>query len=189
MIEQSGAERNHSIRFVSRGDHANTDGWSLTGMRVANLSAPIGRDESVNRGTARSPILHHFRKADGGELETKLNCGDMVSVSLMGSADGRVRARWGLATGIIKTIDAVEVTVQLQDRLEHVDEARLLRLDKEEIMTSFGTCRNNILSLLSPHVRLLPTSHQHGIAQCFNRLLELMATPSLMSRWSTTLAA
>jgi DNA replication ATP-dependent helicase Dna2 len=113
-----------------------------------------GGDEAAHNSIAPAVgvrLLHRFRRARASlPLETKLGCGDMVSISSMPSADGRARARWAMATGIIKELDSTEVAVMLQARLPAVAPGQLLRIDKEEIMAGFGTCRNNVLALLAP---------------------------------------
>lgn len=147
-IEQRAAERLHSIKFTCGSDEIERDGRSLCGMKLTGVDEP---PPEGGVGAVGVRLLHRFRRARGSlPLETKLGCGDMVSVSSTPSADGRARARWGLATGIIKAMDSSEVAVLLQARLPAVAPGQLLRIDKEEIMAGFGTCRNNVLALLNP---------------------------------------
>jgi hypothetical protein len=149
-IEQRAAERLHSIKFTGGADACERDARALSGMRLTGVDEPIAEDAAPG-GAVGGRMLHRFSKARGGlPFETKLACGDMVSISSMLSADGRARARWVLATGVIKAMDASEVAVLLQGRLPAVGPGQLLRIDKEEIMAAFGTCRNNVLALLTP---------------------------------------
>jgi len=157
-IEQRASERHQALKFTSGVAESEQAGTTLAHMElcaVEEFEPPAATSEldSEVPEIARK-LLHRFRLASHGRLETKLGPGDLVSVSSMATAEGGgARARWMLASGIVKAVDAFQVAVLLPTRLTAVARGQLLRVDKEDIMSGFGTCRNNILALLTPRLR------------------------------------